>query len=572
MNLNIHVKKNLIFGLYIILNISLVFTLFFVQYGYLIVAIFLFASHVRDFFSIMYQIFSLDTIIPEKAEIDKEQKINVCALIPTYAEDYRLVKKNIDSLCEQKLSKGTNLIIMVVCDGLKIKAPNDKSLFDCLDKEFEFENNEVYEKEYKHWKTGEKVSLYFKTGTYKNKTIILAYKPINLGKKDSLIIGEKIIERLSNKVNFIYHTDSDTVAHPECLDQLLRSLVANPKLDGVSGLVRAYYGEEDHMDQNWFGRLYQKSWYCMQDFQYFFSLIARRQTESKINTTVCLPGCVNMIRLNEKSKAAIKKYARLPLKETNFLQTVTRMQGTDRRYTTLLLKEGALLQMNWRAWVYTEPPLSINAFINQRRRWSSNAFFNSIVVMYTSHLPIYTKLSAFIDITRLFSTVFRLFSYFTFWIFMREFTPLVITLFVIFLAFPYVYVGIWIACVIPKKEKLTMFIGFIINKLYQPILSCITISKMFYTSTNFAWSQMKETKPHKEESKTDSKNSNIDLPDLENQLYNDEIEVEEVEINKVEILVVEESEEEKYEPSNITEYEVTLEEIPDPEIPDLEIR
>ena len=376
MSISIHFKKNLIFTLYILVNIGLVGILFFVPYGYLIVALFLFASHVRDFFSIMYQIFRMDTIITgSKTHIEKDHKINVCALIPTYAEDYRLVKKNLDSIVAQKVTEGVKILIMVVCDGLKIRAPNDKPLYDCLDKELTYTDDTIHEKKYQHWKTGEKVSLYYKIGTYKEKTVILCYKPKNLGKKDSLIVGEKIIDRLAEKVDFIYHTDSDTITEPNCFSHMLQSFVADPKLDGVSGLVRAYYSQEDHKGDGFFKRMWNKSFYYMQDFQYFFSLMARRQTESLINTTVCLPGCCNMIKVNERSREAIKKYARLPLKNTNFLQTVTRMQGTDRRYTTLLLKQGANLRMNWRAWCYTEPPLNVKSFINQRRRWSSNAFF-----------------------------------------------------------------------------------------------------------------------------------------------------------------------------------------------------
>ncbi|CAM9567280.1 unnamed protein product [Sphacelaria rigidula] len=106
----------------------------------------------------------------------------------------------------------------------------------------------------------------------------------------------------------------------------------------------------------------------MQDFQYFFSLIVRRMTESLLNSTTCLPGCSNMIRIGTRTDIAIEKYGNLPTKTSSLLQTVTRMQGTDRRYTTLLLRQGANLQMNLRAFVRTEPPPKAKSFINQRRR------------------------------------------------------------------------------------------------------------------------------------------------------------------------------------------------------------
>ena len=510
--MNIDIKKNILFILYLLFNIILIVILFLVDYGYLLIAMILFLSHMNDFFGVIYQIFQFDKIIFRKRKLNKNDKLTVCALIPTYAEDYRLVKKNIDSLVDQKLSRNVKLILMVICDGLKIREPNEKPLFEYLDDELTYENERIYTKEYKHWKNGEKVLIHFKVGKYKGHTIILSYKPKNLGKKDSLIIGEKLMKYFSEKVNFIYHTDSDTITDKNALDQLIRYFMADPELDGVSGMVRAYYSEEDHKDDKLIKRLWNKSFYMMQDFQYFYSLIVRRQTESLISTTVCLPGCCNMVKVNKKSEKAIKKYARVPLKPTNFVQSVTRLQGTDRRYTTLLLKEGGNLQMNWRAHCYTEPPLNPTDFIKQRRRWSSNAFFNSLVLLYTDGLPIYTKISAFLNILKLFSTILRFTSYITFLILLKDYNFEAVTLFSIFLVFPYIYVVIWIIYGVPRNEKLRMFMGLIFNKLYQPFLSIITITKMFYTSTNFSWTTLnKPVVENKSESDISSSNLTMEI-------------------------------------------------------------
>lgn len=497
-------KKYLIFTTYILFNIFLVWILFYVDYGYIILASFIFTSHIKDSFGILYQIIRLGDIVSKNPDIILEKEVKVCALIPTYAEDYKLVKKNVENLVSQNLSKNTKLIIMIICDGLKVREPNKKSLYEYFDNDVTFEDNELKEIKYKFWKTGEKVSLYYKVGIYKDVQVILSYKPKNLGKKDSLIIGEKIIERFGSKIDFVYHTDSDTISDTNCINELLKSMINDPELDGVSGLVRAYYNPDGEHSKWYLGRLWEKSFYVMQDFQYFFSLIARRQTESLINTTVCLPGCCNLIRISDKTKRAIKKYARVPVKSGNFIQTVTRMQGTDRRYTTLLLKEGAKLQMNWRAWVYTEPPLGVKSFVNQRRRWSSNAFFNSIVILYSSSFPLYSRISAFVDVSRLFSTLFRLLSYLTFWIFLRELHYVMITLFSLFLLFPYLYVTIWILSIIPGLDKGKMFLGFLINKLYTPFLSSYTITKMFFTSTNFNWGKVIKEVPNDIENNSDS--------------------------------------------------------------------
>lgn len=504
--MNIDIKKYLIFIIYILLNLSLIGVLFLLENGYLIIGGVLILTHFNDFFGVIYQLFQFDKIVLKKQKIKIKEKINVCALIPTYNEDYRLVKKNIDSLVEQKVPKGVKISLVIICDGLKIKAPNEEPLFNCLDKEITYTNNIIYKKEYKHWKNGEKVLINYKVGQYKDHAVVLCYKPKNLGKKDSLIIGEKLINHLSEKMDFIYHTDSDTITDKHAIDQLLRYFLADPKLDGVSGLLRAYYSDEEHKDDPFWTRWWNKSFYMMQDFQYFFSLIVRRQTQSLLNKTECLPGACNMIKLNDKSKKAIKKYARVPLKTTNFVQSVTRLQGTDRRYTTLLLKQGANLQMNWRACCYTEPPLDAGSFIRQRRRWSSNAFFNSIILLYTEGLPLYTKVSALLNILKLYTTLLRLTSYITFIVLLKDYEPAAMTLFSIFILFPYIYSMLWIIFAVPRSDKLKMFLGFIFNKLYQPILSGIIITKMFYTSTNFSWSTLK-SQPVGSESKTNTESS-----------------------------------------------------------------
>lgn len=504
--MNIDLKKYLIFILYILLNICLIGILFLLDNGYLIIGVVLILTHFNDFFGVIYQLFQFDKVVLQKQKIRIKEKINVCALIPTYAEDYRLVKKNIDSLVEQKISKSVKITLVIICDGLKIKAPNEEPLFNCLDKEITYTNDIIYKKEYKHWKNGEKVLINYKVGQYKDHPVVLCYKPKNLGKKDSLIIGEKLINHLSEKMDFLYHTDSDTITDKYAIDQLLRYFLADPKLDGVSGMLRAYYSEEDHKE-DWFGKRWlNKSFYMMQDFQYYFSLIVRRQTQSLINKTECLPGACNMIKLNDKSKKAIKKYARVPLKTTNFIQSVTRLQGTDRRYTTLLLKQGANLQMNWRAVGYTEPPLDPSSFIKQRRRWSSNAFFNSIVLLYTEGIPLYTKVSALLNILKLYTTLLRFTSYITYFILLKDYKPAAMTLFGIFILFPYIYILFWIIFAVPRGDKLKMLLGFIFNKIYQPILSTIVITKMFYTSTNFSWTTLKAN-PVDSDSRTNTDSS-----------------------------------------------------------------
>ncbi len=492
--MNIHTKKNIILSLYILYNIALIYVLFVLRYGMLYTSIFLFASHLRDIFCITYHIIHIGRITEKKPELKECEDQTICCLVPVYAEKVDLVVNNIKSLCSQDLPESIKVFTLIICDGLVVGRHNEKPLFNELDALMSYEDETLHEEDYISWKTLGENKLIYKIGEMYGKPIILAHKAKNCGKKDSLIVGEQLIEKVDTMTDFktkynlsatkyVYHTDSDTVADSKCLRHLLETFQDNKEVDGVSGMVRAYYNDEDAT--NCFWKQYERIFYIMQDFQYYFSLILRRMTESELHTTTCLPGCVNMIKINDKSKRAIEEYSDLPEKDTNFLQAVTRMQGTDRRYTTLLLKQGAKLQMNWRAIVYTEPPLSIRSFINQRRRWSSNAFFNTFIQLVLPDLPIYIRISSLIDITRLFSTIFRTMSYAWFWIYVGQVEIEVYILLICFVITPYIYVLLW--ALFTLDNWYNIWFGLLLNKLIMPFLSVATISKMFLTSSNFAW-------------------------------------------------------------------------------------
>ena len=478
---SIHVKKNFLFFLYLLFNAGLSAILILVDNGFVYVSLFILGGHVRDFLNVVYQLLNICKIVRKLPDIPEEEKNTICCLIPVYNEDANLVEKNMRCLTTQNLSKNTDVFLMIIFDGLNDK---NRKLFGYLEKIIKFEKSSVYDKFYENWKSKSATRLIYKVGVYNNTPVVLAYKSMNSGKKDSLIMGEKFCMEISGidsismeKVDFIYHTDGDTASDENCLNELLKSLVHDKDLDGVSGILRAYGKESNTFTERAFVK--------MQDFQYLFSLIVRRATESLMNTTTCLPGCCNMVRMGRKTDFAIEKYSSLPLHVGNLLQTITRMQGTDRRYTTLLLKQGANLRMNWRAFVHTEPPLNASAFINQRRRWASNSFFNSIILLYSENIPFYIKASTFIDICKIFSTIFRFVSYFCFWIFLSEFTTLNIVLACLFLAIPYLYSFVWIFCIVPEWKD--VMVGFLFNKLLMPFLSIVSVSKMYLTSTNFAW-------------------------------------------------------------------------------------
>lgn len=478
----IHWKKNFLFGVYLIFNVILSVLLLHLEYGYLMVALFVVGGHIRDLINVVHQLLNINNILRTLPDITDEEVNTICCLVPVYNEDPCMLKKNLDKLTTQKLSTNTTVLIVLLFDGL---GEHNMDLFDSVIRIVEFGTDCGEERLYQNWKSKQNTKLKYFVGTYNDTIVILSHKENNSGKKDSLIIGEKFITagipEMSSlnvpKVDFIYHTDGDTVTDENCLNEMLKFLVNDEDLDGVSGLLRTYLKADASYTERGF--------VMMQDFQYFFSLIVRRMTESLLNSTTCLPGCSNMIRIGTRTDLAIEKYSNLPKKKGSLLQTVTRMQGTDRRYTTLLLRQGCNLQMNWRAFVHTEPPLDAKSFINQRRRWSSNSFFNSIVVLYTNNIPLYIRVTTLVDIGRVFTTLFRFISNFCFWIYIAKFSITNVIFLSIFIILPYLYAFAWIFCIVPEWEQ--MIAGFFLNKIFMPFLAVLYVTKMFFTATNFSW-------------------------------------------------------------------------------------
>lgn len=482
----IHCKKNLLFAVYILFNILLATVLLAFEYGYLMVAPFVFGGHMRDLASVLYQLFNMKRVLKKCQDVNgdgHQTPITVCCLVPVYTEDPSMLKQNLASLTTQNVSVNTTVVVVLLFDGV---GEHNLALFDStvdLVGDLHFMHGE--QRWYKNWRSGEDTKLTYNIGSYNGTHVILAYKKDNAGKKDSLIIGEKFITggipEITTinvpRVDFIYHTDGDTISDQNCLKEMLKSMMDDPNLDGVSGLLRAH-GRDG-------ASCTERGFVMMQDFQYFFSLIVRRMTESLLNSTTCLPGCSNMIRIGPRTLQAINKYGNLPTKEGSLIQAVTRMQGTDRRYTTLLLRQGCSLQMNWRAFVRTEPPLNAASFVNQRRRWSSNSFFNSIILLYSSNIPLYIRASTLFDISRVFTTLFRFISYACFWIFISDFSVTSLALLSVAIILPYVYAFAWIAYIVPEWKQMT--VGFFLNKICMPLLSVVSVTKMFLTSTNFAW-------------------------------------------------------------------------------------
>jgi cellulose synthase/poly-beta-1,6-N-acetylglucosamine synthase-like glycosyltransferase len=493
--INTNHKKNLILLIKIIFNIFIIL--------YLIIELNInqvnFIIIIFNIFDVMFSLTNFICIyknLNSKINIDENKKINIISLIPCYNEKISFVKKNIYSLIEQEKNINIKNDILIICDGL-IKR-NTTTLYDDLCKELNFTKEKNFYKniEYDSWNGKNKLNIL--NGIYNNTNIFLCYKDNNRGKKDSLIIGEEFINSL-NKYNYIYHTDADTISDKSCIINLLNTLENNEKVIGVSGIIKIFYNWDNK--KSYINNCLKYCFSLMQEYQYFYSTIVRRFFFSNLGQTLCLPGCCNLIRINEKSKNAIEYYKNIP-NVNNYIDLITCMQGTDKKYTSFLLYQGCQIKLNYNSYVYTEPPKTHQKFINQRRRWTSNTLFNGLKILKYKKINLIIRLITFFQVYKLYLTITKIFI--IFYYFYKIFVVLQLDYIYNIFTFPInFYLIIYLMFILPvlythifgfifiKKYYITFF-SFIINilVLWMSLIYQYIIMKMFITTTNFSWNKL----------------------------------------------------------------------------------
>jgi cellulose synthase/poly-beta-1,6-N-acetylglucosamine synthase-like glycosyltransferase len=151
----------------------------------------------------------------------------------------------------------------------------------------------------------------------------------------------------------------------------------------------------DKSSGNWF-------WNNLQNYQYLYGQYTRRTTEDLVNQVLCLPGCISMFLLCNRTIGAQQLYSEIP--DTSDL-TVSNVQyvGTDRRYTSSLIysDSSSKIVMDTRCHAYTVPPQSIAAYISQRRRWCQNTYFNTMINIIAPNVNFMLRVFCLVDYLRL---------------------------------------------------------------------------------------------------------------------------------------------------------------------------
>ncbi|CAF1515662.1 unnamed protein product [Adineta ricciae] len=231
-------------------------------------------------------------------------------------------------------------------------------------------------------------------------------------KKDSLILSFDVFNSLRNdistltvyfrklirkevkhlysisKYDYMFFTDADSFIRSGSLTRLIDE-VEYRHVGAACGIVMVDF-------YNHFGGF----WNLYQNFQYLYGQVLRRSFENIFRRITCLPGCITMIQVDEKFSHVTSDYAKMP-RQSQLIQTTAQRLGTDRRLVYLIQYHQIKTCLVESAVCYTKPPHSLYRFVTQRRRWRSNAFFNSLLGVCSSRIHPIIRLSLFLDMARI---------------------------------------------------------------------------------------------------------------------------------------------------------------------------
>jgi chitin synthase len=401
--------------------------------------------------------------------------------------------KTVDSILNSNVTPN-NTIPCIVVDGVK---NNYLEIFD----ELLITKYDLY---YKSW-LGSDVSTNVYYGKRRNCYVMMIQKATRVGKKDTIILANDIFNRQRSNIiylnnnfrqdvkvdilnifgfsdfDYLFTTDADTAIDRNTINCLVDSIQSKNAI-AVCGIVNV-----DKSSGSWF-------WNNLQNYQYLYGQYTRRTTEDLFDQVLCLPGCISMFRLCNRSSYAQKSYSEIPEK-SNLVVSSVQYVGTDRRYTSNLIYSNidAKIVMDTRCHAYTVPPQSLKSYISQRRRWCQNTYFNTMINIIAPKVNFVLRMFCLIDYIRLSLVYFRLFNtLFFIYVLASEYNHVnLIDLvpYIIVLVYPTVVFFIYsIFNNHLRKEWLNMAFFYVVNKVFIMITNVVIFTVMLWNIGCDSWS------------------------------------------------------------------------------------
>ncbi|KAI9666732.1 MAG: hypothetical protein M1831_001507 [Alyxoria varia] len=339
--------------------------------------------------------------------------------------------------------------------------------------------------------------------------IIAIEKARNAGKKDSLILchdlfnyprknlpmysmllraemHEIFLPMLTkgeefNGFDMILCTDADSTFEKGAVKKLADALHGDERAIAACGVLLA----EFEKGRKW------SVWTLYQLYQYCFGQYVRRQAEGFWGRVTCLPGCVCMVVVRPEMAGAIQSYAQ-PVENKKVILHQVQYLGTDRRLTYLMLQQSKKLRTLFvpDAVCETSVPQALRHYLSQRRRWGSNAYYNTMFFLIGKNQFLVTRAAALVDLARLTTVYFRLANtiYFLYFI-ATSFALWKIIPFLVVSLFPTAWFAFQAAfmwsCLRRRFHKLLL--GFVVNKFMAAFLSIIVFTIVLYNLGSQVW-------------------------------------------------------------------------------------
>lgn len=415
---------------------------------------------------------------------------HVIAFVPAYKESLEQVAKTVDSVTGNH-AVSTYVLTFVVSDG-------EADLSGLID-DVKYTHNGSY----KTWK-GRSLGVDIVYGTRGGKPVVLVNKSDHSGKKDSIIfcndmfnaVRENIQEETKilratmrdnitnimgvSEFDYIFCTDADTIISEMTL-MCLVDIIRSRKAVAACGLVNV-----DKTQGNVF-------WNHLQNFQYLYGQYMRRSNEDLFAQVLCLPGCVSMFKIHPESAKALTMYS-TEVEVSRIVDASVQYVGTDRRYTSCLLYTNpqARVVFDPRVSAYTCPPSSIRAYMNQRRRWCQNMYFNNLLNIVGANINFVMRFFGLVEYLRMTLVYFRLFNtiYFIYLLATSFKQQNIIGLvpYIVVLSYPVVVFFVYsLFNRHLRNQYLSLVLSFILNRIFTVFSTPVVFTNMLWNIGNGCW-------------------------------------------------------------------------------------
>lgn len=190
--------------------------------------------------------------------------------------------------------------------------------------------------------------------------------------------------------DFLISTSPDTTLHPNCISELCRQSLADPKCVGTSSLVKV-----DTRTHKWsLGNLYRNA-------SYMRDQLVRKSHQSNVSRqATAAPGACQMLKICEQTcgPQVMKDLgARRPSPMGNIVSKI-RSFADDDSIVGASYGPGVITRQAMGAIAYTRPSSTFSEFVDQHQQLSLSDLASNLSVLSNNHSTWFEKLSSFTEI------------------------------------------------------------------------------------------------------------------------------------------------------------------------------